>query len=168
MNRVFIILILILIASCKQKTLDSGYQVVYKNDKEGNTLLGSKELLINHIRGGAAIKIGWGSKGKTHSIEHLSEPIWIAILDELEVIAHLDAQVLSATDWDKLTANYSDSTLLNQEWRVVITSKGEFDAVWYDRNNGKVIRRRPQNHTMTWFAKGSSANNMPLFLNEEK
>ena len=169
MNNTFRILVLplfCLVLSCKQESSQLDYKVVYKNDKDGNTLIGSKKGLIEYIRAGSSIKIGWGSKGKTRSIEHLSEPIWIAVLNESEVVAHLDAQVLSKTDWNNLSANYADSTLLNQEWRVVITTKGEFDAVWYDKYNGKLVRRVPQKHTMTWFAKGNTENNKPFFLNE--
>ncbi len=166
MKKVLFILVIALLSSCQQENVNSNYKIVYKNDKEGNTLKGSKEKLINCIRGGAEIKIGWGSKGKNHRIEHLSEPIWIAILDESEVVAHLDPQVLAKTDWDELTADYADSTLLDQEWRVAITTKGEFDAVWYDRDQGGVIKRIPQNHPMTWFAKGNSKTNVPLFSNE--
>ncbi len=125
--------------------------------------MGSKEELIKQIRSGAEIKIGWGSKGKTHRIEHLSEPIWIAVLDETEVVAHLDAQVFSRTDWDNLSSSYIDSTLVNEEWRVAITTKGEFDAVWIDRTNGELIKRIPQNHTMTWFAKDGAEMTKPLF-----
>ena len=165
--RALIAFLTILATSCASENKDFAYHIVYKNDKEGNVLKGSKEELIRYIRGGAEIKIGWGAKGKSHSIEHLSEPIWIAVLDESEVIAHLDAQVLSKTDWENLSANYADSTLLNQEWRVVITSKGEFDAVWYDRKNRNVIERRPQNHTISWFAKGNFKD-QPLFSTEDE
>ena len=163
MKNIFPILFLsVLLISCQSENKNADYQIVYKNDKEGNTLIGSKEALINYIRGGAEIKIGWGTEGKSHRIEHLSEPIWIAVLDESEVIAHLNTQVLSTIDWNNLSANYADSTLLNQEWRVVITTKGEFDAVWTDSNNNEVIKRRPQNHIISWFAKGM-INHEPLF-----
>ncbi len=168
MNYRFLIpFIVVLLISCQSENKYAEYQIVYKNDKEGNTLIGSKEELIKYIRGGAEIKIGWGTKGKSHSVEHLSEPIWIAILDESEVIAHLDAQILSKIDWDNLSANYKDSTLVNQEWRVVVTTKGEFDAVWSDRKNRNIIKRTPQNHTMSWFAKGIIKND-PLFSTKKR
>ncbi len=160
--RLLILFAMALLFSCQPENKSTHFQIVYKNDREGNTLQGSKAELIKHLRGGSEIRIGWGGKGKSHSIEHLSDPIWIAVLDESEVIAHLDAQVLSKTDWDSLSANYADSTLYNQEWRVVITTKGEFDAVWIDRNTNKLINRRPQNHVISWFAKGNSAET-PLF-----
>lgn len=166
MLRNFYLVFFCLVCSCTSEITKSNYKIVYKNDKEGNTLVGSKEALIQHIRSGSDIKIGWGSKGENHSIEHLSEPIWIAILDESEVVAHLDMQVFSRTDWNNLTSSYSDSTLLNQEWRVALTTKGEFDAVWINRNDGTLIKRIPQNHTMTWFVKDGFENSTPLFLNK--
>lgn len=149
---------------CDQQ--DQEWVPVYKNDKAGNTVLGSKEKLINAIRNGNPVRIAWGSKGKTHTIEHISDPIWIAILDEKEVIAHIDPQVLSRVDWETLSADYSDSTKLNEEWRVAITTKGEFDAVWYDKTNYKLIKRVPQNHVMTWFVKGKIAKTASPFFKD--
>ena len=160
--RVFFLLLITVFFSCQPDNKEAQFKIVYKNDREGKTLKGSKAELIRYIRGGAEIRIGWGGKGKSHRIEHLSDPIWIAVLDETEVIAHLDPQVLSRTDCDGLSANYADSILYHQEWRVVITTKGEFDAVWIDRNTNTLINRRPQNHVITWFAKGNSAE-VPLF-----
>ncbi len=164
MKKLYCLLIVfsfILYSGCQKK---NDWVPVYKNDKEGNAILGSKMELINAIRNGNEIRIAWGSEGKTHRIEHISDPTWIAILDETEVIAHIDPQVLSSVNWETLSADYSDSTKLNEEWRVVITTKGEFDAVWYDRENHKVLQRRPQNHVMTWFVKGEIGDNAtPLY-----
>ncbi len=162
---VFMIALMTFLVSCQSKIDQGRYRVAYKNDRDGRALAGSKAQLIQAIRGGADIRIGWGFKGKVHTIEHLSDPIWIAVLDEKEVIAHLDPQVLSSVDWDSLTASYADSSLLQQEWRVVLSTNGEFDAVWYDRKKEKMAERRPQNHTMTWYVKGDISKAGALFLN---
>ena len=160
----FVIIILFILAfSCNQYDEKDQWKIIYKNDKKGNTLLGSKTSVINAIRTGANIKIGWGSKGKNHSIEHLSKPIWLAILDDKEVIAHLDPQVLSTIDWENLSANYADLSKLKEEWRVVLTTKGEFDAIWYDRKNDTIIKRIPQNHVITWFSTNKGKNVKPLY-----
>lgn len=157
-----------LFSNCQPKSQTSTYQLVYKNDKEGNTVSGSKEALINAIRLGASIKIGWGSQGKAHTIEHLSEPVWIAVLDEKEVVAHLDPQVFSKIDWNNLTATYTDSLSVINEWRVAITTKGEFDAIWYDRKEHTIALRRPQRHIMSWYVKDVdlSKSAVPLFSTE--
>ncbi len=167
MDKVFFCIMLIILSiSCnKTKQEDSNWLLVYKNDKKGNTVSGNKQNLINAIRKGSSIRIGWGAKGKHHTIEHLSDPIWIAVLDEKEVIAHLDPQVLSAVDWKNLTANYADSTLIKKEWRVVLDTKGNFDAIWYDPIGRKITEHRPQNHTITWFIRNVDMQTVvkPLF-----
>lgn len=158
---------LLLVVACQQASDTGSWQLVLKTDTDGSVIAGSKEALINAIRKGSDLKIGWGVQRKDLSIEHLSEPIWLAILSEQEVMAHLDPQVLSAIDWDDLNANYEDPTLLPQEWRVVLTTKGDFDAVWYDRKADTIVRRWPQKHIMTWFAKGNiSQEAVPLFAPE--
>lgn len=165
MKGYYLLALLVLLSnSCVNTKENNEWNIIYKNDKEGNVLKGSKTELINAIRHGQNIKIGWGAKGKNHSIEHLSEPIWLAILDEEEVIAHLEPQVLSLIDWVNLSANYSDETLMNSEWRVVITSKGEFDAVWYDRSRDSVTKRISQNHVISWFSKNVADKASQLFI----
>jgi len=145
--------LLFFLFSCHSSSSSSQWEVVFKSDPQGKTLEGSKAALINAIRKGASIKIGWGGKREDRSIEHLSEPVWIAVLSEQEVVAHLDPQVFSKIDWKTLDSDYADSTLLRKEWRVVLSTKGTFDAVWYDPQDNEIIQRMPQRHPMTWFIK---------------
>nr|WP_298995830.1 hypothetical protein [uncultured Allomuricauda sp.] len=159
------IVVLLLFFRCTPKpSTTNNWEVVLKTDREGTVLKGSKAALMNAVRNGSDIKIGWGGKREDLSIEHLSTPIWLAILSEKEVMAHLDPQVLSGIDWDSLNASYEDVSLLQKEWRVVLTTKGDFDAVWYDKKADTLIRRWPQKHKMTWFAKGNPDETaVPLF-----
>ena len=156
---------LLLIAACQSTITDVEWQVILKTDKAGNAINGTKEDLLNAVRQGADIKVGWGHRGKTRTIEHLSSPIWIGLIDGQEVIVHLSPQILSSIDWDNLNSTYEGSDTLNQEWRVVISTKGTFDAVWIDRITSEVIDRRPQHHRITWFVKGYDRENQvdPLF-----
>ncbi|MGW9684751.1 hypothetical protein [Flagellimonas sp. 2504JD1-5] len=153
------------LCSCMQNQKSTNeWLIALKTDKNGAVLSGSKQNLINAIRNGQDVKVGWGGKNEKLSIEHLSTPIWLAILSEQEVMAHLDPQVLSRVDWNNLNADYEDPNILQQEWRVVLTTKGDFDAVWYDRKADTLIKRRPQKHKMTWFVKGEPHENVePLF-----
>ncbi|UII77468.1 hypothetical protein LV716_06780 [Flagellimonas sp. HMM57] len=168
MKNTFLLLLLIILSSCvgrQQRSND--WHIVLKTDRDGSILKGSKQELINAIRNGQDLKIGWGGKRENLSIEHLSAPIWLAILNEKEVMAHLDPQVLSHIDWDSLNVSYKDSIKLQQEWRVVLSTKSNFDAVWYDKKADTLIRRWPQKHIMTWFAKGgSNKTSVPLFSKE--
>ncbi|MEM1119888.1 MAG: hypothetical protein AAGJ18_05530 [Bacteroidota bacterium] len=135
------------------------WEIIFKNDKQGNTVHGSRAQLIQAIRNGCDVKIAWGSQRNERSIEHVSEPIWLAIQNESEVVAYLDAQVFlpkDKTDWQP------------QEWRVKITTGGAFDAVWLNRITDTLVRNVPQQHTMAWMVRCSNAGEKatPLFSNQ--
>lgn len=150
--------------SCNSRS--DSWQVAFKHDEEGKSISGSKEQLFSAIRAGKDLKIGWGwdSEERALSIEHLATPIWLAIIDEKEVIAHLEPQVLSGIDWNTGTANYADSSLLNQEWRVVINTDGTFDAIWYNKKENQLLKRIPQRHIITWFVSDlADPQTKPLF-----
>ena len=157
---------IVFLFSCSKPISQDAYHVVFKNDKDGKALFGSKEELIKHIRSGSSIRVGWGSKGKTRGIEHLAEPIWISVLNEQEVSVQLHAHYSGSVDWENLSSSFEDSSLVNIEWRVILSTKGEFDAVWYDKYKGELVRRVPQRHPMTWFVKGKIEKGTPLYLNE--
>ncbi len=157
-------LIGIYISACQQQPKEE-WIIALKTDRDGNVMSGSKEKLINAIRGGSDLKLGWGWKTEDKSLEHVAIPNWIGILNEKEVYVYLDHQVLSSIDWENLRPHYQDSSLVGKEWRVAISTDGSFDAVWIDRENNTLERRMPQNHIMTWWTK-SSQSQVPLFLEE--
>ena len=155
-------LIALLQLACQNENPSDSWAIALKTDKDGNVLNGSKSKLINAIRGGADLKIGWGWKNGDKSLEHVAIPNWIGILNEQEVYVYLDHQVLSGIDWENLRPSYQDSSLVNQEWRVAISTDGSFDAIWIDRKQDTLRRRVPQNHIMTWWVKAGHSKT-PLF-----
>ena len=85
-NSFWFLAIFILCSACtEQKPTQNEWRIVLKTDKDGTVLKGSKLDLISAIRNGQDLKIGWGGKREDLSIEHLSTPIWLAILSEKEV-----------------------------------------------------------------------------------
>ena len=148
----------------------SGWAKVVQIDGDGNTISGSKSELIGAIRKGLDIRVGWGWESGDKKLEHLADPIWIAVINQSEVMIHLDPQVLSRIDWELEIPHYEDSLLLDYEWRVAISTSGAFDAVWYNRATNQIHRRYPQKHLISWFVNNNS-NDLeptPLFLNEEE
>ena len=161
-----VILFAMITVACRPGSSENLWHIAYKHDENGQSLSGSKAQLFSAIRAGKDVRIGWGWKSDERgtSIEHLATPIWLAIINEKEVIAHLEPQVLSGIDWNTGTASYADSALLSQEWRVVINTDGTFDAVWYDRKENKLLRHVPQRHIITWFVSDlADPQTKPLF-----
>ena len=133
-------------------SLGSGqWKMIYKHDENGKAILGSKDSLIQAIRLGLPVRVGWGWQMKGKSMEHISDPIWMVVLNEQEVMVHLDPQVLSKVEWDSLEVSYTNFDQLAHEWRVVLTIQGTFDAIWYDLEQHELVRHLPQQHIMSWF-----------------
>ncbi len=73
----------------------------------------------------------------------------MAVLNDKEVIAHLDLQVFVNIDWNKLLVAYENENMLDIQWRVVLTTSESFYAFWYNKKANSVVRRVPQNHETT-------------------
>ncbi|MEM7380801.1 MAG: hypothetical protein AAF361_06325 [Bacteroidota bacterium] len=99
MNRLvtaFISLILITILSCETKsnsdTDNNDWILVYRNDRDGRALYGDKQKLIDAVRNGLPIRIGFGGRGRTdstRSVEHLTEAKFLTIANNREVFAQV-------------------------------------------------------------------------------
>lgn len=152
----FISLCVLITSACSTRDASDSYRVVLRTDEDGNVLLGSKKALIQEIRSGADLKVGWGAKREKRSIEHLSIPIWISIQSEEEVSVLLDPHYVTTSDTSKI----------NQEWRVTMSTTGDFEAVWYDKYAGEMVRSVPQRHPMVWYVRGGSKYKKPLYLEE--
>lgn len=98
MKRAWIILTLILLCSCnsnnlkEKETFNQGWSLVYKHDKQGQPLFGDKQKVIEAVRNGLSVKIGYGGQSNTRSIEHVAEAQFLTILsvsDTIEVFAQI-------------------------------------------------------------------------------
>lgn len=72
--------------------LTAQWTLVYENDGKGNHLSGDKAALIEAVRSGQSVRIGWTSFGEEKSapiIEHFSLAETIHILRGEDVYAHL-------------------------------------------------------------------------------
>mgnify|MGYP001796492818 CR=1 FL=1 len=74
-----------LFMSCKETTqLEGVWEIAYRNDGDGATLDGSKTELINAVRKGYPIRIGWGGS----RVEHFADASFLTIF-EGEVFAQI-------------------------------------------------------------------------------
>ncbi len=70
-----------------------GWSLVYKHNEQDEEIYGSKEKVIEAVRNGLSIKVGYGMRRNEHrSIEHLAEAQFLTILnikDTTEVFAQI-------------------------------------------------------------------------------
>ena len=154
----FKMVLLFLFFSC-QPTGFSGHSTwkpIYKHDEKGNPIFGNKEELINGIRAGQSLRIGWGWKKEIGDsiviLEHVADPIFVTILQEKEVSAIINAHPLLNNYRSLNGQNFREE---GDIWQCVLTTTGTFNAKLFDRQQDTLLRDWPQRHRMTWFLETS-------------
>lgn len=79
-------LILIVFFSCQSSNKSNeGWQMVFKNDANGQAVFGNKSKLIDAVRLGYPVRIGWGS----NRIEHVANADFLTVFEGKEVFAQI-------------------------------------------------------------------------------
>lgn len=132
-----------------------GWRLVYRSGLNGEHLQGSKNMLFNAIRAGQPIQIGWGLKrgdgDEMKSIEHVSTPVFLSIVDDTDIVAQLPEHVAQKSYWDLERTSFGEGSVM---WRGVVSSTGMFDAIWVDRATGETVRHSPQRAEFSWYVQG--------------
>lgn len=144
-----------------------GWTPVYKHDKNGKPIGGKKADLLEAIRRGYDIRVGWGfqhPRDKSKTIEHVVKPNFLGVSGGELVYATLDEHIALKAYLSVQNPEFKDPKVT---WSCVLDTQGHFNAVWYDRATGKKVKDFPQRHVMTWFvhypAKRSSSKIWKLF-----
>lgn len=125
------------------------WRLAYEHDRDGKGLAGSKEALFEAVRRGYPIRIAWGMKtadGKI-SVEHASDTVFVTIMNGAEVVAQLPEHASQTSYWNAKEASFDAAGVM---WRGMMSTSGDFDAVFVNRGTGEVTRRLPQRARMRW------------------
>ncbi len=126
--------------------------LLFRNGINGETLAGSRAALLNAIRSGQTIHMGWGlsaeREGQHRSVEHVIAPVYVGIVHGEEVVAQLPEHIALQAYADADRGLFEDPAVM---WRGMMTTRGSFDAVWVNRSTGEVVRRFPQRAAISWF-----------------
>lgn len=131
------------------------WRPVYRSGRNGESLAGSKQALLDAIRAGLPIRIGWGLEfeidGDTRSVEHVAVPDFLTVVNGTDVVAQLPEHIAQQSYVDSAKSRFDDGAVL---WRGLLSSTGQFDAIWVNRASGDVVRRMPQRAQLTWYIQG--------------
>lgn len=127
----------------------SAWRLAYEHDRDGKPLAGSKDALFDAVHRGYPVRITWGlrtSDGKI-SVEHSSDTVFVTIMNGQEVVAQLPEHSSQSSYWNPKEASFDNAGVL---WRAMMSTSGDFDAVWVDRGTGKETKHFPQRARMRW------------------
>ena len=129
------------------------YRLVYRHDADGRALEGAKESLFEAVRRGYPLSLAWGFEavveGRTITVEHSAEPVFVTIMNGSELFAQLPEHIAQTSYFEPEKALFDDPSVM---WRGLLGTNGAFDAVFVDRATGKEVRRLPQRAGVAWFA----------------
>lgn len=170
MKSLIVLALSTLIFSCQSappmdRTTDKpdGWQLAFKHDEQGKPIAGSKEDLIQAIRSGYSVRIGWGWErerdGELLHLEHMATPLYLSIIKDEVVSAIIDAHPLLESYIDEQKQSFSEA---GNYWQCIMTSQGTFNARVYDRGTGALLKDWPQRHILSWFVEyPSKPSNSP-------
>ena len=114
-----ILLLCVLVPSCNmENSSQAGWQKVFKNAPDGTSLYGNKSDLIDAVRLGYPVRIGWGS----NRIEHVADASFLTIFDNKEVFAQIESIIgqAPAVENDSLFIRFR----MENHWSKISGSNG--------------------------------------------
>ena len=178
MKKIYVVIIpcLIFLSSCLEKSIQNSgndspsWKLIYRNDKNGEPVYGNKEELIEAIRNGYPIRVGWASRRKsdsTKSVEHVSDVEFITIANTGEVFAQITPFLAQRPD---LNSDTLSMTLLPIESSWILGTNGLISSVSKDFQKDTVSTSPPRlfGYGLSWFVQhrndaGSDHDQIPLW-----
>lgn len=143
------------------------WKLVYKNDKDGNKVLGDKKELLSSIRQGAPIRIGWSSRRRndsTKTVEHILDAEFMTIANGEDVFAQVKPFLAQRPD---LTSDTLSITIRPTHVYWTLGTNGLISSANVDYTKDTVTTSPPSTfrYNISWFTKNvnSSKNTPPLW-----
>lgn len=144
-SRLFPVLFLLLFSCQTPTTSKSGWQLVFKNGADGQVLFGEKEKLLDAVRLGYPIRIGWGS----NRIEHVADADFLTIFEGEEVFAQIKPILgqRPAIDGDSLKIHFRT----NNHWVKMSGTNGFSTSLMTDYMQDTIVGGGTRYNATTWY-----------------
>ena len=129
--------------SPKQPT--SGWQLVYKNDANGQAIFGKKEPLLDAVRLGYPIRIGWGG----NRVEHVAEADFLTIFNGKEVFAQIKPIIGQRPQINGDSLKIAFRT--NNQWVKMSGTNGYSTALMTDYLQDTIVGNNERFSATSWY-----------------
>ena len=114
--------IFLLLVSCSSLAASAEeWRLILHVDKDGKTIEGDKGPLINTIRKGYPVRVGFAGR----TVEHVTDAGFLTILNG-EVYAQIDSIITQQPSKEFSTLGFRD---VNKSWRAILSTKGTLTAI---------------------------------------
>ena len=136
----------------------TGWVILYSNDKKGNATKGLKENLMNAVRNGCEIRIGWGLYGKAvangkeviFSVEHLADTNFLTISND-EIFAQIKPIMGQAPAMNEPNISLIETT----QWQAIFSTTGKLNQIFLDKDPKRTQKATSRVNTHWYVNKNS-------------
>lgn len=126
--------------------------MVYSHDEAGNALEGDKNDLIDAVRKGYPVRMGFGgrrSQDTTKSVEHIVDAHFLTIANSEEVFGQIEPIIGQhpGLTMDTLNVTFRE----DREWTIIIGTNGFSDRLTTDRLNNEILGHNERFVNVRWF-----------------
>lgn len=129
----------------------SAWRHVFSSDPQGKDAGGSRQALIDALRRGSPLRVGWGeadADGKW-KVEEFADARFTNLMGGRDVVAQLDSAMIQTNYTDPAKAGLRDPAM---SWHALASTDGRLEAVMVDVATGKVARKLVQRTHFHWYA----------------
>lgn len=128
----------------------SEWRLFYSHDADGAPAFGERRGLIEALRRGSPIRVGWSEASEEGwSVEEFADTTFVNIMGGTHVVAQIEPALIQS---HYLDADQSGLRTPARDWNAIIATTGRFDALMIDRESGKTIRHLRQRTRVAWYA----------------
>lgn len=151
---------LVLLSACNHRTepktqmQSDTWQLIYQTDAQGNITYGSKQDLIDKVRSGQPLRIGWMSRRRsdtTKSVEHHVNAQFSTIANGQEVFAQITPFMAQRPD---LTSDTLSMTLMTSQLHWILGTNGTISSTNIDFVKDTAVSNPPSRfrYGLSWYA----------------
>ncbi len=152
MRKIFFLIVLVFISLGSIAQDKSNWKLIYHNDKDGKTIEGKIENLVEAVRIGEKIRVYWSSQRKsdpTKKVEHFSDAKFLTILSDTIVFAQIDPIIGQTPNFDSQTIKLKE----NLEWSLIAGSNGKSDTMMRNMITGEIVGHGKAKFEIKWYIK---------------
>lgn len=124
------------------------WRLVYEHDEQGNLIHGSKEILLESVRRGSDVKVGWRMGNGEETVEHFSEVQFLTIMDG-EVYGQI-TPILSQNP----SIKKAQVTIRNGlKWSFIAGTNGKNSTYYYSSDDGTVLDQSIYRWGNKWYVR---------------
>ncbi|GAA4279292.1 hypothetical protein [Aquimarina mytili] len=152
MKKILAAILFLLLSSYSFSQNKSDWKLIYHNDKDGKTIDGKIDDLIEAVRLGEEIRIYWSAQRKsdaTKKVEHFADAKFLTILSDTIVFAQIDPIIGQTPKYDEQTIELKE----NLEWSFIAASNGKSDTMMRNVVTGEILGHGLTALATKWYIK---------------